>query len=84
MLLQWFETFGLHDGSKQELSGTKAYEETFAEESSVVNDHLHISVNVKARQDKLPTMHWLPKLHKKTDKARFIANLNSCSSTELS
>ena len=39
------------------------------------------------RQDKLPTIHWLPKLHKRSYKARFIANSilsSSCAATELS
>ena len=31
-----------------------------------------------------PTMYWLPKLHKRPYKARFIANSNSCTTTELS
>ena len=82
---------------KQELSGTKAYKETSKEEKSVVNGHcnhlaLKFSVCVKERQDRLPTMYWLPKLHKKkkkkkkkkTYKARFIANSSSCTTTELS
>ena len=45
---------------------------------------LKFSVCVKGRQDRLPTMYWLPKLHKKTYKARFIANSSSCTTTELS
>ena len=49
---------------------------------------LKFSVCVKERQDRLPTMNWLPKLHKKkkkkTYKARFIANASSCTTTELS
>ena len=36
------------------------------------------------RQDRLPTMYWLPKLHKTPYKARFIANSSSCTTTELS
>ena len=32
----------------------------------------------------LPTFYWLPKLHKKPYKARFIANSSSCTTTELS
>ena len=55
---------------KQELSGTKAYKETSEEEKSVVNGHcnhlaLKFSVCVKEHQDRLPTMYWLPKLHKR-------------------
>ena len=30
------------------------------------------------------TLYWLPKLHKKPYKARFIANSSSCTTTELS
>ena len=39
---------------------------------------------VKERQDRLPTIDWLPKLHKRPYKARFIANSSSCATTELS
>ena len=54
---------------KQALSGTKAYKETSEEEKSVVNGNcshlaLKFSVHVKERQDRLPTIYWLPKLHK--------------------
>ena len=58
---------------KQELSGTKAYKETSEEEKSVVNGHcnhlaLKFSVSVKEQQDRLPTMYWLPKIHKRPKK----------------
>ena len=42
------------------------------------------SVCVNEGQDKLPTMYWLPKLHERPYKARFIANSSSCTTTELS
>ena len=45
---------------------------------------LKFSVCVKERQDRLPTMYWLPKLHKTPYKARFNANSSSCTTTELS
>ena len=56
---------------------------------SVVNAHLNdlpvkFSVCVNEGQDKLPTMYWLPKLHKRPYRARFIANSSSCTTTELS
>ena len=38
----------------------------------------------KECQYRLPTMYWLPKLHKRPYKARFIANSSSCTTTELS
>ena len=74
---------------KQELNGTKAYEETSKDEKSVVYSHSNkipkkFAVYVKERQDRLPTMYWLPKLHKRPYKARFIANSSSCTTTELS
>ena len=45
---------------------------------------LKFSVCVKERQDRLPTMYWLHKLHKRPYKTRFIANSSSCTTTELS
>ena len=53
---------------KQEFNGTKAYEETSKDEKSVVYSHSNeipnkFAVDVKERQDRLPTMYWLPKLH---------------------
>ena len=32
---------------------------------------------------KLPTLYWLPKLHKRPYKSRFIANSGACTTTEL-
>ena len=45
---------------------------------------LDFDVKAKENQDKVPTLYWLPKLHKKTYKARLIANSSSCTTTELS
>ena len=75
--------------SKQELSGTKAYEQTSAEEKSVVNYHIFLnasrfSVRVDKDQERLPTFYWLPELNKQPYKSRFIANSSSCTTTELS
>ena len=72
---------------KQELNGTKAFKKTST--STVVNSHSNdlpykFAVNVKERQDKRPMMYWLPKLHKRPYKARFIANYSPCSTTKLS
>ena len=74
---------------KQELNGTKAYEETSIDEKSKVYSHSNeipnkFDVNVKERQDRLPTIYWVPKLHKIPYKARFIANSSSCTATKIS
>ena len=74
---------------KQELNCTKAYEETSIDEKSLVYSHSNeipnkFAVDVKERQDRLPTMYWLPKLHKRPYEARFIADSSSCTTTELS
>ena len=58
---------------KQEINGTKAYEETSTDEKTVVNSHSNelpykFVVNVKERLDKLPTMYWYPKLHKNVNR----------------
>ena len=73
---------------KQELNGTKAYEETSIDKSVVYSHSNEIpnkfAVDVKERQDRLPTMYLLPKFHKRPHKATFIANSSSCTTTELS
>ena len=63
--------------------------ETSIDEKSVVYSYSNeipkkFAVDVKERQDTLPTMYWLPKLHKRPYKARFIRNSSSCTTTELS
>ena len=74
---------------KQKFNGTKAYEENSIDEKSVVYSHSNeipnkFAVYVKERQDRIPTMYWLPKLHKRPYTASFIANYSSCTTTELS
>ena len=39
---------------------------------------------VEEDHSKLPTLYWLPKLHKRPYKSRFIANSCACRTTELS
>ena len=73
----------------QELGATKTYERTSSDEKSVVNSHCcHIiakfAVGIKENQEQLARLYWLPKLHKRTYKARFIANSSSCTTTVLS
>ena len=40
-------------------------------------------MSIKEKQDRLPTLYWFPKLHKRPYKARFIANSCSCTTTVL-
>ena len=39
---------------------------------------------VDEEHSRLPTLYWLPKLHKRPYKSRFIANSSTCTPTELS
>ena len=41
-------------------------------------------MSIKEKQDRLPTLYWLPKLHKRPYIARLIANSSSCTTTFLS
>ena len=41
-------------------------------------------MSIKEKQNRLPTLYWLPKLHKRPYKACFIANSSSCTTTVLS
>ena len=58
-------------------------------EMSIVDRHrCHMAakfeVLVAEDHSKLPTLYWLPELHKRPYKSRFIANSSSCTTTELS
>ena len=45
---------------------------------------LMFAVSSKEKQDRYPTLYWLPKLHKRPYKACFIVNSSSCTTTVLS
>ena len=73
----------------QELGSTKTYVRISTDERSIVNTHsinitAKFAVSIKEKQDRLPTLYWLPKLHKRPYKSRFIANSSSCTTTVLS
>ena len=74
---------------KQELGSNKTYERISTDERCIVNTHsiditAKFAVSIKEMQDRLPTLYWLPKLHKRPYKARFTANSSSCTTTVLS
>ena len=73
----------------QELGITKTYERISSDERSIVNTHSiditsKYAVSIEEKQDRLPTLYWLPKLHKRPYNARFIANSSLCTTTVLS
>ena len=60
-----------------------------AYKTSIVDRHrCHMAAKfglfVDEDHSKLPTLYWLPKLHKRPYKSRFIANSSACTTTELS
>ena len=75
---------------QQELGSTKTYDERIStDERSIVNTHsiditAKFAVSIKEKKNRLPTLYWLPKLHKRPYKARFITNSSSCTTTGLS
>ena len=74
---------------KQELSTAKIYEHNRLDDTSIVDRHrCHMAAKfglfVDEDHSKLPTLYWLPKLHKRPYKSRFIANSSACTTTELS
>ena len=67
----------------QELGSIKTYERTSTDEKSIFDNHCYhittkFAVGIKGNKEKLLTLYWLPKLHKRPYKARFIANSSSC------
>ena len=48
---------------------------------SMVVIQSYILVSKLKNQEKVPTLYWLPKLHKEPYKARSIANSSSCTTT---
>ena len=73
---------------KKELTNSHTYTPVDTSESDLVAEHIKVCNDFKSepsdKQIKLPTMYWIPKLHKNPYKARFIANSSSCTTTKLS
>ena len=78
------------DTLKRELVDTNACKlQPSLSERVIVDGHgchtaLHFGVKAKENQNKVPTLNWLPKLHIKLYKTRFIASSSLCVATELS
>ena len=67
----------------------QTYELISTDEKTVASKHCtdivtKFAVGISESQERLPTFYWLPKLHKRSYKTRFIAISSSCTTTSLS
>ena len=71
---------------KGELNSTSTYVPAQLTKGQLLVHHINTlnKINVKIDNRELPTFHWLPKLHKRPYKSRFISNSSHCSTTILS
>ena len=75
---------------KRGLVDTNAYKlQPSLSKRGIVDGHgcytaLHFGVEAKENQDKVPTLYWLPKIHKNRIKQDLFANSSSSTATELS
>ena len=72
----------------QELSQTTSYCEYNKQPNEIISDHvakcINLNVNVNIANKKLPSLYWIPKLHKTPYKSCFIANSVCCTTKQLS
>ena len=71
---------------KGELNSTSTYAPAQLTKDKLLVHHINTltKINVKIDKCELPTFYWLPKLHKRPYKSRFISNSSHCSTTILS
>ena len=71
---------------KGELNSTSTYVTAQLTKDQLLVHHINTltKINVKIDKCELPTFYWLPKLHKRPYKSRFISNSRHCSTTILS
>ena len=71
---------------KGELNSTSTYVPAQLRKDQLLVHHINTitKINVKIDKCELPTFYWLPKLHKRPYKSRFISNSSHCSTTILS
>ena len=76
------------DVLNQELVNTNAYTRVQLTDRDIISNHekccKNLGAEVSFNHEKLPTMYWIPKLHKNPYKARFIANSSMCTTNHLS
>ena len=71
---------------KNEITSSQTFQLTKLSELDIVNKHNLIATSLQAKPDSMtvPTMYWLPKLHKTPYKSRFISSSSYCSTTKVS
>ena len=71
---------------KGELNSTSTYTPAQLTKDQLLVHHINTLTKIDVKIDKceLPTFYWLPKLHKRPYKSRFISNSSHCSTTILS
>ena len=71
---------------KGELNSTSTYATAQLTKDQLLVHHINTLTKIDVKIDKceLPTFYWLPKLHKRPYKSRFISNSSHCSTTILS
>ena len=69
-------------------STNSTYKQTMLTKKEILANHKSFMTNFNIKtndvQNDLPSLYWIPKLHKRPYKARFIAGSSKCSTTELS
>ena len=81
-----FDRIGRMSLLKGELNSTSTYSPAQLTKDQFLVQHINTLTRIDVKIDKceLPTFYWLPKLHKRPYKSRFISNSSHCSTTILS
>ncbi|MDA3086495.1 hypothetical protein OFO27_08180, partial [Campylobacter sp. CS_ED1] len=73
---------------RKEILSTKTYNSTDLTEEDIIKCHIDtcgkFDVKLETTVQQIPTIYWIPKLHKSPYKSRFIANSVSCTTKQLS
>ena len=71
---------------KKEIFNSSTFQAMHSTQSQIVERHITSTDKLKAPVEhfKVPTIYWLPKLHKKPFKFRFISASSKCTTTKLS
>tara|TARA_Y100001956_G_scaffold4622_1_gene4217 strand:- start:330 stop:1772 length:1443 start_codon:yes stop_codon:yes gene_type:complete len=73
---------------RNEITNTKTYNLATSSEVDILDSHVKectkFNINLNDKFKKLPTLYWIPKLHKTPYKSRFIANSTSCTTKVIS